>query len=213
MLEQKREESPTDVHCYTNLLTKGDLSSLVFLRGPLNECLISNSDIVKIKYASLNFRDVMIATGKLAVEVFGSGRLDQECVLGFEYSGINHNGQRVMGMVISGALGTHVVSDPALTWICPEQWNLEEAATIPVVYATVYSALFFQARVQKGKAILIHAGSGGVGLAAIRVSLAYGLNVFTTVSTQEKRQFLLDTYPGLKGESFDCIHPLTLVII
>lgn len=181
------------------MLTKGDLSSLTWLRGALNDCMITKNNLVKITYASLNFRDVMLATGKLSADVLGSNRIDQDCILGFEYSGINQNGQRVMGMVISGALATHVISDPALTWNCPEHWNLEQAATVPVVYGTVYAALFLQGRIQRGKSILIHAGTGGVGLAAIRVSLAYGLNVFTTVSTKEKRAFLLKTFPQLKG--------------
>lgn len=42
-------------------------------------------------------------------------------------------------------------------------------------------------------------GSGGIGLAAIRIALAYGLEVFTTVSTQQKRKFILSLFPQLKG--------------
>lgn len=72
-------------------------------------------------------------------------------------------------------------------------------ATVPVVYVTVYSAFFMYKPIEKGKSVLIHAGSGGIGLAAIRVALAYGLTVYTTVSTAQKRQFLLETYPELKG--------------
>lgn len=45
-------------------------------------------------------------------------------------------------------------------------------------------------------------GSGGIGLAAIRIALAYGLEVFTTVSTQQKRKFILGLFPQLKGMSF-----------
>jgi fatty acid synthase len=52
-----------------------------------------------------------------------------------------------------------------------------------------------------GRTILIHAGSGGVGLAAIRVAFAYGLEVFTTVSTEEKKKFLLQEFPQLKEEN------------
>lgn len=45
---------------------------------------------------------------------------------------------------------------------------------------------------------MIHAGCGGVGLAAIRVAFAYGLEVFTTVSTEDKKKYLLNAYPLLK---------------
>jgi fatty acid synthase len=187
-------------HCYANCLTRGDLSSMTWLHGPYNHGK-PDGDVVRIQYASLNFRDVMLATGKLTAEVFGSGRLDQLCILGFEYSGISESGKRVMGMVISGSLATHIKADDTLLWDVPDIWSLEEAATVPVVYGTVYSAFFLTTKIEKGKKILIHAGSGGVGLAAIRVAFAYGLDVFTTVGTEEKKKFLLSTFPKLKPEN------------
>jgi fatty acid synthase, animal type len=187
-------------HCYANALTRGDISSLTWLLGPYNHGR-PKGELIRVRYASLNFRDVMLASGKLSAEVFGSGRLDQECVLGFEYAGVSERGRRVMGMVISGALATYVEADDTLTWDCPKSWTLEQAATIPVVYGTVYTAFFVVGRISKGKSILIHAGSGGVGLAAIRVALAYGMEVYTTVSNQEKRQFLMTSFPALKNEN------------
>lgn len=94
-------------HCFANTLTRGDISSLTWMTGPYNFTRPKN-EIVRVCYSSLNFRDVMLASGKLAAEVLDSGRLDQECVLGFEYSGITESGRRVMGMVISGAMATFV---------------------------------------------------------------------------------------------------------
>jgi fatty acid synthase, animal type len=187
-------------HCYANSLTRGDLSSMTWLYGPYNHGK-PKQELARIQYASLNFRDVMLATGKLNAEVFGSGRLDQLCILGFEYSGITESNRRVMGMVISGSLATHIETDDTLLWDVPDDWSLEEAASVPVVYGTVYSAFFLTTKIQKGKKVLIHAGSGGVGLAAIRVAFAYGLEVFTTVSNEEKKNFLLNEYPQLKAEN------------
>lgn len=173
-----------------NALTPGDLSSLKWLQGPLN--LAQNENYVKVVFASLNFRDVMLATGKISSDIFGSNRLDRECVLGLEYSGVGKNGERLMGMVEAGALGTHAAYDDSLAWKCPDDWTLEEAATVPVVYGTVYAAFFCSTQISQGKAILIHAGSGGV-------ALAYHMEVYTTVSTPEKKQFLMDTFQELKG--------------
>jgi fatty acid synthase, animal type len=96
---------------------------------------------------------------------------------------------------------THVLSDEALTYKVPNDWTLAEAATVPCVYGTVYSAFFLTAKIQKGNSVLIHAGSGGVGLAAIRVAFAYGLEVFTTVSNEEKKNFLLNEFPQLKADN------------
>ena len=84
---------------------------------------------------------------------------------------------------------------------CPDDWTLAEAATVPAVYGTVYAAFFLSIQIEKGKSILIHAGSGGVGLAAIRVAFAYGLKVFTTVSTAEKKNYLMQEFPQLKEQN------------
>uniref|UniRef100_A0A182IQL4 Fatty acid synthase n=1 Tax=Anopheles atroparvus TaxID=41427 RepID=A0A182IQL4_ANOAO len=81
--------------------------------------------------------------------------------------------------------------------LATDEITLEQAATIPTVYATVYAAFFISTDIRQGKTILIHAGTGGIGLAAIRVAQAYGLEVFTTVSTKEKREFLLSYFPEL----------------
>lgn len=88
-----------------------------------------------------------------------------------------------------------------LLWDVPDAWSLEEAASVTCVYATVYSAFFTTIKIKKGKKILIHAGCGGVGLAAIRVAFAYGLEVYTTVSTEEKKKYLLNNFPQLKAEN------------
>lgn len=159
--------------------------------------------MVNVQYGALNFRDVMLATGRLAVDMAGKSRLDQECVLGLEFSGVNENGERVMGTVISGSLATHVIPYKSLTWKVPDNWSLKDAVTCPVVYLTVYTAFFTFNPIKKGQSVLIHAGSGGVGLAAIRVAFAYGLEVYTTVSNQKKKKFLMDTFPQLKGKRND----------
>ncbi|XP_030080615.1 fatty acid synthase [Drosophila hydei] len=189
------EAKPRVDHIYGNVMQRGDLSSLRWFEGPLEpeDCTI------KITYSSLNFRDVMLATGRLAVELYGSSRIDQNCVLGFEYSGINmKTGRRIMSMVVKGGVGSYVEKPSKLIWDIPDHWSLQEAATVPVVYITVYYAFFMATDIRKGKSILIHAGTGGIGLAAIRVALAYNLNVFTTCSTPQKKKFLLETFPQLK---------------
>ncbi|KAL7024413.1 hypothetical protein ACKWTF_013028 [Chironomus riparius] len=184
--------------CYANGLVRGDLSSIKWLQSPITE---SSDNLVNVQYAALNFRDVMLATGKLSAETMGDNRMDLMCLMGIEFAGVTKDGRRLMGMKSAGALATHVEADETLSWEVPRTWSLEEAVTVPCVYATVYAAFFITTKIQKGKSILIHAGSGGVGLAAIRVAFAYGLEVFTTVSTEEKRNYILDEFPQLKREN------------
>lgn len=196
-MDNVMEEQRQHGHVYANVERVGDLSSFRFYNGRLDR--IESENRVYIHYAAINFRDVMLATGRLPREVCSTDRLKQETVLGFEYAGVDRNGDRVMGMSNTGSMATQMNSIENLTWFVPAKMSLRDAATIPVVYTTVYYAFFVQNPITKGKSILIHAGSGGVGLAAIRVALAYGLEVFTTVSNIDKKKFILGLFPELKG--------------
>lgn len=57
----------TTEHAYVNVLTRGDLSSLRWISSPLQKDVLNNSKVqcCRIYYSSLNFRDIMLATGKL----------------------------------------------------------------------------------------------------------------------------------------------------
>ncbi|XP_055593804.1 fatty acid synthase-like [Uranotaenia lowii] len=191
---------PVSHHCFANCLKKGDLSTMMWFNGALNVSE-ANTDLIQVSYSSLNFRDVMLATGRLSVDALNLSRLETECDLGLEFSGVTRNGRRVMGVADSGALATKVKYHPYLVWDVPEDWSLEDAATVPVVYMTVYMAFFSCAKITKGKSVLIHAGSGGVGLAAIQTALSHGLEVFTTVGSDEKKRYLLQLFPQLNPEN------------
>lgn len=84
----------------------------------------------------------MLATNKLAAEVVAHSRQSQENVIGFEYSGIDSSGKRIMGMVESRAFSNLCIVDRDLAWEIPKQWTLEDAATVPCVYGTCYYALY-----------------------------------------------------------------------
>ncbi|XP_058840211.1 fatty acid synthase-like [Topomyia yanbarensis] len=200
LLDLQPRTVPVSNHCYANCMNRSDLSSMAWFTGAMNASPVKG-ELVRVVYSALNFRDVMLATGRITSDAFNVNRLELECLLGNEYSGVTVNGRRVMGVVPCGAMSTLIECDPQMTWTIPDHWSLEDAATVPLVYGTVYTALFISSHIRAGKSILIHAGSGGVGLAAIQVCLANGLEVFTTVSTAEKKQFLLERYPRLIAEN------------
>jgi fatty acid synthase len=54
-----------------------------------------------------------------------------------EFSGCDQRGHRVMGMTSHEALASMLQADSAMLWDVPDHWTLEDAATVPVVYATV----------------------------------------------------------------------------
>ncbi|XP_048000881.1 fatty acid synthase-like [Leguminivora glycinivorella] len=196
-------------HAHVITQTRGDLSSLCWVETDLQQEMVAHHQrkvLCHIYYSSLNFRDIMIATGKIFPE---EDPIFKESIpLGFEFSGCLPTGKRVMGIVPFKGLATTVIVDESMLWKVPIQWSLEEAATVPVAYMTAYYALTVRGRMRRGESILIHAGAGGVGQAAIAIALNAGCTVFTTVGMPEKRDFLLERFPQLLdaniGNSRDC---------
>lgn len=199
-------------HAYVNALTKGDLASLKWIEGPLSRDRPDPKDkkieLCTVYYAPINFRDVMLMSGKLGVDALPGDLPTQDCILGLEFAGRDSAGRRVMAMVPAKSLATTCTAYRNMMWSIPDDWTMEQASTVPCVYSTVYYALVVRGRMKRGEAILIHAGSGGVGQAAISVALSAGLTVFTTVGSKEKRDFLKRTFPQLQdrhiGNSRDC---------
>ncbi|GFS78340.1 fatty acid synthase [Nephila pilipes] len=190
-------------HAYLNVLTRGDLSSLVWIDSPLKYFKKpTDSVLCQVYYAPLNFRDVMLASGKLPPDAIPGDLALQDCILGLEFSGRFENGQRVMGMVPAKGLATTVAADPNFVWEVPDNWSLEEAATVPVAYSTAYYALIMRGNLKKGERVLIHSGSGGVGQAAIAIALHMGCEVFTSVGSNEKKEFLKKRFSQLTDRNF-----------
>nr|UEN71130.1 fatty acid synthase 2 [Glyphodes pyloalis] len=192
-------------HAYVNTLTRGDLSSLRWIESDLRFAdavpLRRDAELCRVYCAPLNFRDIMLATGKLPPDALPGNLAGQDCILGLEFSGRSLTGKRVMGMVAARGLATTVVADKGFLWEVPAKWTLEEAATVPVAYATAYYALSVRGRLRAGEAVLVHAGTGGVGQAAIAVALHAGCTVYTTVGTPDKRAFLRERFPSLPDEN------------
>ncbi|NGN63549.1 zinc-dependent alcohol dehydrogenase family protein [Streptomyces sp. A7024] len=92
-----------------------------------------------------------------------------------------------------GVYGEHAVV-PAATALLHRPAGLEPvtAAAIPLTYMTAYGALIHRARVQPGDTVLITAGAGGVGLAAIQMVRTAGAVPIVTTRRAAKRQRLLD---------------------
>lgn len=193
-LQRIEDSRPQNSLCWAQVTRIGDLSSFVWRTGMATRETPNNT--VSVHYSSINFKDVMIASGRLTMT---TGSRLKPYMLGFEFSGIDARGERVMGMIDVGGFSTQIETFENMVWKVPKEFSLRDAATIPVAYITVYYAFFCGNKISKGKTILIHAGSGAVGLAAIRVAIAYGLEVFTTVSTPQKKKFIMELFPQLKG--------------
>ncbi|XP_025268427.1 fatty acid synthase-like [Camponotus floridanus] len=183
-------------HALVNQMIRGDLNSFRWIEGPIVSGY-QHENLVRIVYASINFKDVMLATARIIMDEYMSrGRLE-ECLIGLEYVGIDSAGRRVMGIWENRCIANMRIADRALCWYVPEEWTLEDAATVPCAYGTCYYGLYVKTRMKKGDKILIHSGTGAVGQAAIHLALHEGCEVFVTVGTLEKRKFIRETFPSI----------------
>jgi polyketide synthase 12 len=174
---------PSDEPWRLGMSSKGTFENLIVEAIPDADAPLEPGQVrVSVRTMAANFRDVMIALGLYP---------DEEAAMGVEASGIVIEtasdggrftvGDRVTGLFPEGT-GSLAVTDARLLMGIPTGWSYQEAATVPVVFATAYYALTTLADVKPGQRVLVHAGAGGVGMAAIQLARHFGLEVFATAS-------------------------------
>jgi len=94
-----------------------------------------------------------------------------------------------MGMA-RGSFRSQAIADARFIARKPVALSYAEAAGLPIAYFTAYSCLNQVAAIKRGQKILIHAAAGGVGMAAVRIALRAGTEVFATAGSDAKRAFL-----------------------
>lgn len=152
---------------------------------------------IRVKATGLNFRDVMYTLGLLSDEAIENGFAGP--TLGLEFSGevvavgakVAHlrPGQAVVGFGPASFSDRLIASQAAVAPI-PEGVGFAAAATIPTAFFTVYYALCHLARLAPGERVLIHGAAGGVGIAAVQLAQWIGADIYATVGSAEKRDFL-----------------------
>ncbi|KAI1176151.1 hypothetical protein F4777DRAFT_578200 [Nemania sp. FL0916] len=153
-------------------------------------------DFIEIepKAFGLNFRDIMVAMGQL-----------NETRMGFECAGvITRVGDRAASndykvgdhvfCLMNGQFASRVRTPWMTAYRIPADMAFETAASIPMVFATAYISLYDTAKLSKQQTVLIHAGTGGVGQAAIILAQLVGAEVFATAGTKKKRDFISAKY-------------------
>lgn len=85
-----------------------------------------------------------------------------------------------------GNYAEYNVLDERWAALMPNSLSFAEAAALPLVLITAWGGLYDRGGLQKGQAVLIHAGAGGVGHVAIQLAKLKGARVITTVSNEEK---------------------------
>ncbi|MEU6127218.1 KR domain-containing protein, partial [Streptomyces sp. NPDC047123] len=135
---------------------------------------------IAVRAAGMNFRDVLIALGMYPDKgtFAGSEGAGHVTEVG---PGVTHLsvGDRVMGL-FEGAFAPVAVADARMVVPVPDGWTFQQAATVPVVFLTAWYGLVDLGRLRAGESLLIHAGTGGVGMAATQIARHLGAEVYAT---------------------------------
>jgi NADPH2:quinone reductase len=115
-------------------------------------------------------------------------------------------GQRVVAAMPHGSHAARVAVPANATWLVPDALDNKTAACVPIAFGTADDCLFEFGGLKAGETVLIQAGAGGVGLAAIQLAKRAGATVFATASSDEKlerlKEFGLDHGINYKSTNF-----------
>jgi NADPH:quinone reductase len=155
----------------------------------------SGEVVIEVRAAALNFFDILLCRGEY------QERPELPFTPGGEISGtIREAGEGMQ-------TGTRVIATPPLprggyaervavpessVFPIPDSMPFEKAAALPITYQTAHVALHHRARLEAEETILVHAGAGGVGSAAIQISKAAGARVIATAGGPEKVEVCSD---------------------
>jgi NADPH2:quinone reductase len=107
-----------------------------------------------------------------------------------------HVGQKVVATMMSGSHAEVVAVPSIITWPIPDGADVVAAACVPVAFGTADDCLFEFGHLSAGETVLIQAGAGGVGLAAIQLAKRAGATVLATASSDDRlerlREFGMD---------------------
>lgn len=154
---------------------------------------------IEVEAAGLNFIDVakvlgiypgmdplapVMLGGECAGRIVAIGKDVTHFAVGDPVVGINSD------FVSNGLMASYAVLPETSVIAKPENVSFQQAASMPLAYVTAYHSLIKLAHISKGDWVLIHAGAGGVGLAAIEVAQKAGARIIATASSVEKHSFL-----------------------
>ncbi|WP_446696882.1 type I polyketide synthase [Streptomyces zagrosensis] len=163
------------------LVGHGSLDNLALIGCPENTRTLGAGEVrVRLRAGGVNFHDVVVALGMV----------DDPRPLGGDGAGVVTEvgpevdayavGDRVMGLF--NGTGPLVITDQHMITRIPRGWTFAQAATTPSAFLTAYYALADLAGLRPGERLLLHAATGGVGLAAVQLARHWGAEVFATAS-------------------------------
>lgn len=110
-------------------------------------------------------------------------------------------GDRVVAVLSWGSHAQRVAAPASDTWLIPATLDTPTAAAVPVAWGTAHECLFAAGGLAAGETVLIHAGAGALGLAAIQLAHHAGATVYATAS-DDARLARLNTFGMTAGINY-----------
>jgi NADPH:quinone reductase len=147
--------------------------------------------VIEVRAAALNFFDILLCRGEYQERPelpFTPGGEVSGTVLEAGEGADLRVGQRVISTppLPRGGYAEKVAVPKASVFPIPDSMPFEKAAALPITYQTAHVALHHRAQLASGETVLVHAGAGGVGSAAIQIARAAGARVIATAGGREK---------------------------
>ncbi|QQQ79368.1 acyltransferase domain-containing protein [Saccharothrix sp. 6-C] len=171
-----------DTDWHWDVTERGTLENLAPVPSP-REPLGPGEVRIAVRAAGLNFRDVLIGLDLYPGDDAKIGGEAAGVVLevGADVTDFTA-GDEVMGLFAGGAMGPVAVTDHRMLAPVPTGWTFAQAASTPVVFLTAFYGLVDLAGARAGQSLLVHAATGGVGMAATQLARHWGLELHGTAS-------------------------------
>ncbi|KAK7214382.1 hypothetical protein V2G26_002385 [Clonostachys chloroleuca] len=185
-----------------NVGTPGALDTLHFVEDPANNQPLDPDEIeIEPRAWPVNFRDILIALGRIEYDTLG-----MECAGFITKIGANYDNER-SGLSIGdrvcicsyGSIRRYARSHAELVYKIPDNVSFEAAVSAITPGTTAYYGLVDLAQLKPGESVLIHSAAGATGQMAVHVAQFRGATVFATVGHDEKKKFLVDKF-GLQED-------------
>lgn len=176
---------------YIDFSEPGGADRLFVNEGP-TPSLSDDEVLIKVSAAGVNGPDIMQRKGLYppppgASTVLGLEVAGEIVEVGAQVS-TWQAGDLVCALVAGGGYAELAKTKASHCLPIPTGLTPIEAASLPETFFTVWSNLFDRARLKAGETLLVHGGSGGIGVSAIQLARSQGVTVYVTAGSAEKCQ-------------------------
>ncbi len=148
--------------------------------------------LIDVKAVSIEGGDVLNRAG--------GEMLSKPHIVGYQCAGVIREvganvsdrsvGQSVVVFMQFGSHASMVAAGAMQTFVIPDGLELQQAACVPIAFGTANDCLFEFGQLKAGESVLVQAGAGGVGLAAVQLAKRAGSTVLATAGSADKLERL-----------------------